>query len=142
MSFTKLVEVPDKYLNAVPSDFVRSAQRVMALIGKNPPGPMIECHPAMDEDGQYLLPSWTIHYMVGAQQCHITFVAPFRYMHNLAIADSTLSSLFGAMLGGSAPAPSAAFLKSKAGQYEARVISDSMEEDKARYAGTGIESEQ
>ena len=124
LSFAKLVEVPDKYLASVPSDFVRDAQHIMKLIGKNPPGPTIECRPLMDEDGQYLLPSWTIHYMVGTEQCQITFAAPFRWMRDLVENDPALTFVFGPILGGSAPAPSTAQLRSRYGQYEAAAIAD------------------
>ena len=125
MSFTKLVEVPDKYLAVVPSDFVRDAQRIMALIGKNPPGPMVECRPMMDDNDQYVLPQWVVHYMVGTQQCQISFAAPFRYMRDLINDDPSLSFVFGPILGGPS-APSRAQLLTRHGQYEAAAIKDKL----------------
>mgnify|MGYP001571695961 CR=1 FL=1 len=129
MSFTKLVEIPDKYRAAVPSDFVRDAQRVMKLM--DPPGPMVECRPLMDADGQYVLPQWTVHYYVGSQQCALSFCAPFRYLRNLVTQDSSLNFLFGIILGSRPSLPSTAKLQSRQSQYEAAVWQDKIEAEKA-----------
>ena len=102
----------------------------MKLIGKNPPGPMIECRPVMDDQEQYVMPQWTLHYMVGTEQCQITFAAPFRWMQDLVKNDPTLMFVFGPILGGSARAPSTAQLRSRHGQYEAAATADRLAMEK------------
>ena len=129
MGFAKIVEIPDKYMGRVPSDFVKDAQRVMKLM--NPPGKAVECRPYMDADEQYVLPQWVIHYELHGVPCQITFCAPFRYLRDLVTADPELGFVVAAAIAGPHAAPSAAYLNSKAGKYESALIRDKIEEAKA-----------
>ena len=128
MSFTKLVEILDKDLSAVPSDFLRDAQHIMSLM--DAPGPCVECRPLMDEAGGYVMPQWTIHYLFGDQDCKVSFCAPFRYLRNLLRESPDLSFIFAAIMGGAAPAPSKQRLTSRTGIYDSLILRDNIEREK------------